>query len=116
HPKDNSINFFPLTAVGAGHTYGLDLVSGKRFRKHRLYRQRDIWEKYPLVVERPPYTEGLVPRLLDPAGLPQKILVFGRPKFYQELDLNSGRSFRVRVVGGLVEQYCSKYPCTGQQE
>ncbi len=62
-PQDHSINFFPINTVASPFLYGLDLVSGRRYRKGEVCEQRDVWEKYPRVIKGALYTEGIVPRL-----------------------------------------------------
>lgn len=109
--KDRSLNFYPLTPEDSKVLYDLDLLSGKKFLRAELCPQKDVWEKYDKKITYPSFTEGIVPRMLDVAGLPQRILVFGMGKFYQSLTPEDMRSFRVRVVGGMVLQYCSYYPC-----
>ncbi len=110
-PKDHSINFFPLTPENSKNIYDLDLVSGKKFLRTELCSQNDVWEKYSKKITYPTFTEGIIPRMLDINGLPQRILVFGMGRFYSTLKPEDVRSFRVRVVGGVVLQYCSDYPC-----
>lgn len=109
--SERSFNFYPLTPEGSKAIYDLDLISGKKFMREELCSQKDVWEKYKKKIEYPPFTEGIVPRLLDITGLPQRVLVFGMEKFYKTLKADNIRSFRVRVVGGVVLQYCSFYPC-----
>ncbi len=112
--QDNSINFVMTTPAGARNKYKLDLRSGKMYRRHQFCDQKDVWKKYSGNIYRPPYTEGFVPRLLDQLGTPQKIIVFGKNRYFQDFELTPTRSQRVRVVGSVLQQYCKSFPCRGK--
>ncbi|MBI2520634.1 MAG: hypothetical protein HYV97_09460 [Bdellovibrio sp.] len=114
HPKELSLNFYVLTPVDSPHAYGLDLVSGQFYKMFSYCDQNDVWGKYGRKINRPPYTFGIIPRLLDSWGGPQEILVFGREDFYKTLPTAPVRSHRARVVGGIIDQYCKKIPCSGR--
>lgn len=109
---DKTLYFVVTTPAESPAHYDLDVVSGHRFKKNIFCEQKDIWEKYPKKIERPPYTEGVVPRMLDQLGKPQKILVFGNENYYQEITHKA--SHQVRVVGGVVEQICHAANCVGR--
>ena len=109
--KDNSINFVVQTFEGSQQAYGFDMISGRFFKKYYLCEQEDVWQNYKGVISTPPFTEGFIPRLLDQIGEPQKIIVFGDKKEYAKYKGNYNVSHRVRVVGGVIEQRCSRYPC-----
>lgn len=111
--KDNSINFVMTTPVNSQNKYELDLRSGMLFRKHQFCKQEDVWKKYSDDLKSPPYSEGVVPRLLDSTGKAQKIIVFGKKRYFQPFQKRVTRSQRVRIVGGVLKQYCFKYPCRG---
>jgi len=112
--KDNSINFVMTTPAGSMNKYKIDLRSGMMYRRHQFCDQQDIWKKYSGDIYRPPYTEGFVPRLLDQLGTPQKIIVFGKKRYFQDFELTPTRSQRVRIVGGVLQQYCKAFPCRGK--
>ncbi|HAZ14292.1 MAG: hypothetical protein A2X86_18880 [Bdellovibrionales bacterium GWA2_49_15] len=114
HPKELSLNFYVLTPVDSPHAYSLDLVSGQSYKTHSYCDQNDVWGKYGRKVNRPPYTTGIIPRLLDSWGQPQEIIIFGREDFYKTLPSAPVRSHRARVVGGVIDQYCKKIPCSGR--
>jgi inorganic pyrophosphatase len=114
--KDNSINFVMTMPENTTNKYQIDLRSGALFRKHRTCSQKDVWKKYSGDLDRPPYTEGFVPRLLDQLGTPQKIIVFGKTRYFTDFQLTPTRSQRVRVVGAVLQQYCESYPCRGKNK
>lgn len=109
---DKTLYFVVTTPAGSPAHYDLDVVSGHLYKKNIFCEQNDIWGKYPKKMDRPPYTEGIVPRMLDQLGKPQKILVFGNENYYQEM--NQKASHQVRVVGGVVEQVCHSSNCVGR--
>lgn len=108
---DRLVSFYPTTPEGSPVHFEFDTVSGKRYKTHLYCRQKDIWDRYENRIKLPPYTEGIIPRVLDELGYPQKIRVFGR-RYYYSQD-HGVAAHRVRVVGGIVEQYCSEPPCVG---
>ncbi|WP_417336675.1 hypothetical protein [Halobacteriovorax marinus] len=110
---DNSINFVMTTPIGSLSKYEMDLRSGKLFRTHNFCDQKDVWKKYSGTLSRPPYSEGFIPRLLDQLGTQQKIIVFGKKRYFQKFEITPTKSQRVRVVGGVLLQYCATYPCKG---
>lgn len=111
---DNSINFVMTMPENSSNKYQVDLRSGALFRRHRVCSQKDVWDKYSGSLDRPPYSEGFVPRLLDQLGTPQKIIVFGKSRYFTDFQLTPSRSQRVRVVGAVLQQYCASYPCRGK--
>lgn len=110
---DNSINFVMTTPVGSLSKYDIDLRSGKLYRTHQFCDQEDVWKKYSGNIYRPPFSEGFVPRLLDQLGTPQRVIVFGKRRYFQEYEISPTRSQRIRLVGGVLLQYCNTYPCRG---
>ena len=108
---DLSINFILLTPEKSDFFYQFDLVSGKRVLSGRYCQQEDVWKKYYHEIHRPTFTEGIIPRLLNPLGEPQKIIVFGRRDFYYYLSKSYSKTHRARVVGGINLQYCPKKSC-----
>lgn len=109
--NDNGINVFITTPEGSAFRYDLDLLSGKRFKVYRYCEQKDVWDKYKGRIARPPYALGIVPRLLGHDGRPQKVLVYGKRRYLREGRPGDVFSQRVKVIGGIVRQYCEKFPC-----
>jgi hypothetical protein len=92
--------------------FDIDLISGKLYRQHRHCSENDVWgRRRRRVPVRPPVTMGFVPRLLDQAGLPHKVVVYGDSQYFQEFDRKADFVERVRVVGGGLLQYCDDFPC-----
>jgi hypothetical protein len=112
HTSDNGVNYFIVTNEGSEYAYDFDLVSGRSFKKFAYCSQTDIWNNFKSNINLPPYAVGIVPRILDQSNQPQKIIVFGLDKKVQEDEAQVVESQRARVVGGVVEQYCERYPCS----
>lgn len=110
--KDRKINFVAITPLKSRFFYGLDLHSGQIYKKYNLCEQSDVWKSYRGNISTPPYTIGIVPRILDQLGDPLKIVVFGGLKYFPKYNPRKPLSQRVKVVGGVIEQYCEYYPCS----
>lgn len=115
-PKARELNVVPTMLKDSKFFYQLDTKSGKVFRSKDLCPQEDVWDKYGGTIYRPPYTEAVVPRLLDQLGYPQKVIVFGESRYFPEKEKFGQNSYRVRVVGGFLEQYCRFFPCGSTRE
>lgn len=110
------ISYFLTTPVGSAHQYDLDLVSGQIYRRRTYCSQKDIWEAYEGKIDRPNFSIGVIPRLLDQASKPQMIWVFGDKKYlFDSEDKGRAQSQRATVIGGFVWQYCEDYPCRTNQ-
>jgi hypothetical protein len=107
-----TINFFITTPENSEYSYGFDLVSGRSYRRNKYCAQEDIWKKYDSELERPNFSNGIVPRSLDQLGKPQRIIVFGKSGYFFPYSSNEPKLESVRVVGGVVEQFCKNFPCT----
>lgn len=115
-PKTNELNVILTMLKDSNFYYQLDTQSGKVFRSKDLCPQEDVWDKYGGTIYRPPFTEAIVPRLLDQLGYPQKVIIFGESRYFPEKEKFGENSYRVRVVGGFLEQYCRYFPCGSTRE
>ena len=80
-PKEpNLVKFYVLTPENSEFSYDFNLLSGKRILKHRYCKVGDVWKSYGRDIYRPPFTEGIIPRIIDETGNAQKIIVFGGKK------------------------------------
>ncbi len=109
--EDLSISYVLLTPAESEFGYDFDLVSGKKYKKFHYCAQKDIWKKYKKTINRPPFSEGMIPRLLDQSGQPQRIWIFGAPHFLKGKKSEQDLTQRARILGAVVLQYCSNYPC-----
>ena len=107
-----NVNAVIVTPQNSEHSYQLDLVSGQRFYSHSYCSQSDIWGKYSGSITRPTFTIGVIPRLLDQIGEPQKVIIFGGTQKYAKLA--NFHEFRIRLVGAVIEQSCLEGNCLGK--
>ncbi|MBT3235423.1 MAG: hypothetical protein HN353_05700 [Bdellovibrionales bacterium] len=113
--RKQTISAVILNYQESPYHYGFDTLSGQIFRQHRYCQQSDIYGRFKGEIFRPPFTWGFVPRLLDPQGAPQKIVIFGGAKRFKQEHLGPANSHRFRVVGGLVDRYCPTRTCPKQE-
>ena len=113
--KKNEVYFHLVTAEGSPFGYRFDLLSGTKHRRFKYCEQRDIWSDYDGSINLPPYNVGIVPRLMNRRGGPQKIIVFGNVNGRNRDLLGVTYLKRARVVGGVILQYCKSYPCKGHK-
>ncbi|MCF8059514.1 MAG: hypothetical protein K9K67_09470 [Bacteriovoracaceae bacterium] len=115
--KDSmDLSYFLTTPVGSAHQYDLDMVSGQLYRKRTYCEQKDIWESFSEKINRPNFSIGIIPRLLDQTSEPQMVWVFGDKDYlFDSEDKGRSQSQRTRIVGGFVLQFCNDYPCRTYQ-
>lgn len=106
------VNAFILTPEGADHSYQMDLASGQRHYSHSYCPQSDIWGHYSGSISKPTFSIGVIPRLLDQIGEPQKVIIFGGAKAFTERA--SFHEYRVRLIGAFIEQKCPEGNCLGK--
>lgn len=108
--KNKEINFFPITTEKSEFWYDFDLLSGKRFFRQKFCWRPDIWNTYDENVNTPPYTAGIIPRILDQSGRAQRIIIFG----YNDLKIDeiNYQPFRAKIIGGLYLSRCQNEACT----
>lgn len=109
-----TLNFVITTPEDSPFHYDIDLVSGQHYMNHKYCPMGDAWDLFKGKVERPPFSIGIVPRVFDQMGGPQKILVLGNKKYFQ--DYYRRNFFDGRVIGGYIEQFCKRGGCLQQKE
>jgi hypothetical protein len=108
--KQSHINFVPLSIEGSKANFDIDMPSGQRFFTYNSCMAKDLWRTSKRSFSTLPYTIGFVPRILDQLGLPQKVIVFGGKDI---MDVKDDVFYRVKILGGVVEQLCLAGKCTG---
>jgi hypothetical protein len=106
-----TINFFVTTPEESPHKFNFDMYSGRLYGEHEYCGSDDIWDAYTGELQKPNFTQGIVPRTYDQNGNPQRIIVFGMPK---GLDKNKfhPQYFEIgKIVGSLILEACDSYPC-----
>ncbi|GAB4407267.1 MAG: hypothetical protein OHK0056_07310 [Bacteriovoracaceae bacterium] len=110
------LNYFLLTPIDSEFGYDFNLKSGQPFKRFHYCAQNDVWKTYPGKIEYPPYAEGIVPRVLDQFSRPMRVLVFGNPAYFVTEKRDQAYSQRTRIIGGVVQQFCPNYPCSGREK
>lgn len=111
---NNTLSFIVTTPKNSSYAYSIDLLSGQHFLDKPYCEQSDIWNRYSEMITKPPYTAGIIPKILDQIGEPQKIIVFGDEEYYKKNFTEN--SFDAKVVGGFIEQVCPRGGCRGRGE
>jgi hypothetical protein len=114
--NSNKVNFVLLTPKDSLFGYNVNLNSGQIYKRHKYCPQTDVWKSTSNEIDLPPYSEGFVPRILDQLGEPLRIIVYGDKKYLSNSTPEKPLSQRVRVVGGVIQQYCENYPCSTRSE
>ncbi len=107
--KDQFANVVITTLENSHLAYSVDVVSGQRYYSHSYCNQGDVWNKKSGTFGRPYFSIGFMPRILDQAGDPQKVIVFGgRDRLKASLDHDF---VRVRIIGSYIEESCPDANC-----
>lgn len=112
--SERTVNFVIENPEGSQNKYGIDITSGLHYTQGPYCEQSDIWKKSEEKIERPPFTIGIVPRVLDQLMMPQKIIVFGNGAYYRKYFRRN--YFDARVVGAYIEQICPSGKCIGREK
>jgi hypothetical protein len=110
--KEKVVNFVIETPEVADNGMAIDLLSGQHYVNKYYCSQRDTWRRIDRLINKPNYSVGVVPGVLDQLGKPQKIIVFGDSTYYAKHFQTS--SFEARIVGGFIEQECPYGGCLNQ--
>jgi hypothetical protein len=110
--NDIYVNAVVVTPEGSDHSYQLDIPSGQRYYSHSYCPQSDIWGQYSGSISKPTFSIGVIPRLLDQLGEPQKVIIFGGEKVYAKLA--DFHEHRIKLVGAVIEQACPEGNCLGK--
>ena len=110
--KERFVNTIIATPRNSEHNYQIDLNSGQRYYTHSFCKQSDVWSKYNGNINRPSFSIGYIPRVLDQLGEPQKIIVWSNRGNYGKS--NDANYFKVKIVGAYVEQICPEGNCIGK--
>jgi hypothetical protein len=106
------VNVVVITPQQSMHAYQLDLSSGQPYYSHSYCSQSDVWRNFSGSIDKPIYSIAIIPRLLDQAGEPQRVLIFGGGEKIQ--NTKERRHHRVRLIGAAVEQSCPIGSCLGK--
>lgn len=112
YSKDKrTIHFFVTTPEDSPYKYNFDLYSGRLYGEREFCGADDVWDSYTGELQRPNFTQGIVPRTYDQNGDPQRIVIFGMPKGMDRTKFHP-QYFEVgKIVGSLILESCDSYPC-----
>ena len=112
--RKKTLNAIITTPEDSKYKYELDLNSGQIYLENKFCDQNDEYEKFNSTIDRPPFSVGIIPRILDQLNKPQKVIVFGGKEFFSQYHLT--HYFDVRIVGGYIEQICPYGGCLNADE
>lgn len=112
--KNQTLTYVVETPSGSDNKFKIDLRSGQHYLDHEYCSEPDIYEKFDSKIKSPPFSIGIVPRVYDQLGSPQRILVFGNEK--QIRKQFQSHFFEARIIGGFIEQTCDEGACLRQGE
>jgi hypothetical protein len=104
-----TVNAIVTTPKDSLYGYDLDIASGQLYLAKKFCEQPDRYQQYPGKVFRPPFSIGVVPRILDQLNMPQKIIVFGGSDYFTRY--HRTHLFDIRLVGAYIEQNCPHGTC-----
>jgi hypothetical protein len=112
--KKKTLNIIVTTPEDSLYHNGLNISSGQIYVDKKFCPQEDEYNQYSSKVFKPPFSIGVVPRVLDQLNKPQKIIVFGGKNYFKKYYLT--HYFDVRLVGGYIEQLCPRGGCLNSDE
>ena len=107
--KKKTINAIITTPEASEYGFGLDLQSGQMYVSRKFCAQSDKTKKYTGTIKAPPFSIGVIPRILDQLNQPQKVIVFGGKDYFE--NYHRTHFFDVRIVGAYIEQICPYGAC-----
>lgn len=110
--EERTVNVVLSTAQNSQHAFNIDLNSGQRFYSHTFCKQKDVWNSYSGTINRPVFSIGLMPRVLDQLGDAQKVIVWSKRQAF--LDTALTNYHKVKLIGAYVEQICPDGNCLGK--
>jgi hypothetical protein len=114
--EQNTVNFFVTSPEDSIYKYNIDLYSGRLYKEHEYCPVDDIWDVYRGIIEKPNFTQGIVPKMYDQNGNPQKILLFGEANGIEQFHFHPTHFDRARIVGSILLEACESYPCDTQEK
>lgn len=111
-----NINFFITTPMNSSYKYNFDMYSGRLVKDQDYCPVDDIWKSYKGEVYRPNFTQGIVPRIYDQNGSPQKIVVFSNASEVEKFKYHPTNYDFARIVGSVIIDSCENYPCDSKEK
>lgn len=112
--KKKTANIIITTPQESLYGHELDIASGQLYVDRKFCDQEDKQQKYEGSITTPPFSIGILPRVLDQLNLPQKVIVFGGKDYFKKYYMT--HFFDVRIVGAYIEQTCPYGACLRKKE
>lgn len=109
----NEFNAVILTRRDSIFQYEFDLASGAPYLERKFCDHKDAWARYSSRMKELPFNVGFIPRSLDQLARAQKVYIFGEAP---EGTVTDGLVYPIRLIGGVVEQFCDNFPCSIRDE
>lgn len=109
----NEFNAIIMTRRGSAFQYEFDLVSGAAYLERKVCEHKDAWARYSSNLDTIPFNVGFIPRTLDQMAEAQKVYIFGEAP---SGEVGDQLVYPVRLIGGVVEQFCDNFPCSVRDE
>ncbi len=106
-----TINFFVTTPEESAFKYNIDLYSGRLYKDLDYCPVDDIWDFYKGELDKPNFTQGIIPRTYDQNSTPQKIIVFGSKEIIEKFKYHPTNYDTAKIVGSVILEACENYPC-----
>lgn len=110
--EEGVVNVAIAVPEGSAHAYDIDLSSGQRYFTHSYCKQSDVWNLYSGSINRPVFSIGYMPRVLDQLGEPQKVIVWSTRSGFR--DTTTSNYHKVKLITAYVEQHCPEGNCLGK--
>lgn len=112
--KKKTANVIITTPQESLYGHELDVVSGQLYVARKFCKQDDKLKKYKKSITTPPFSIGVLPRVLDQLNLPQKVIVYGGKDYFKKYHMS--HFFDVRIVGAYIEQSCPYGACLRKEQ
>lgn len=106
-----SLNFFVTTPEDSAYKYNFDIYSGRLYKEHDYCLVEDIWDLHKGDLDKPNFTQGIVPRIYDQNGNPQKIIIFGNKNIIEKFKYDPTNYDTAKIIGSIIIESCQSYPC-----
>ncbi|MBY0415168.1 MAG: hypothetical protein K2Q18_13435, partial [Bdellovibrionales bacterium] len=109
--KSFKLPYFVTTPIDSDAQYEFDMYSGKIYRERMFCPQDDVWKNYNSNLEKPNFTQGIIPRVYNELQKPQQVILFSSENFKPYFEKSIKSYADVKVIGSLILESCEIYPC-----
>jgi hypothetical protein len=105
------VNVFTTVPESGAYKYNFDLYSGRLYKDHDYCQVDDVLGQYSGNLNRPNFTQAIVPRFLNELNNPQAIIIFSDSAEKVTFKLQPTSYSSVRIIGSVLQDVCENYPC-----